>query len=277
MKLHFSKMHGLGNDFVIIDGVTQQVSLAKAQVQYLADRHLGIGCDQLLLLEKPTQAAADFKYRIYNANGCEVEQCGNGARCIAKFVFKKGLTNKKTCVFETKKGLITTTLKDNNNVSVTMGAPKFSPTEIPLLVAEQQTQYEINYQHQQLNFFALSMGNPHAVFIVEEVMTAPVAELGSFVEHHALFPEGVNVGFMQIVSPQEIKLRVHERHVAETKACGSGACAAVVAGIFQKKLATTVKVILLGGELEITWQGINHPVVMLGSATSVFDGIVKLA
>ena len=277
MKLRFTKMQGLGNDFVVIDGVNQRWQLSKQQVQHLADRHYGIGCDQLLLLEPATDPKADFKYRIFNANGSEVEQCGNGARCIAKFIAQENFSKNKICTFETMKGLVVTVLKDNGSVSVEMGAPRFSPKEIPLLIAEERALYNMSYQGKEFSFSAVNMGNPHAVFMVENLDTTPVAELGSFVEHHALFPEGVNVSFMQIINFEHIKLRVYERHVGETQACGSGACAAVVSGIAKKLLRNTVKVSMLGGELEIHWSGDHtQPVTMTGAAEFVFQGEITL-
>ncbi|MCL4126516.1 UNVERIFIED_CONTAM: hypothetical protein GTU68_044101 [Idotea baltica] len=257
-------MHGLGNDFVIIDAVSQTCpELTLAQRQFLADRQKGIGCDQILLVEKATRQGVDFKYRIFNADGGEVNQCGNGARCFAVFVTRKGLTDKTEIKVETASGIITLTLKDNGEMV----------TVIPFDSDQQAKEYVLKLTDQQaVTISALSMGNPHAVVIVDNVDEAKVAELGPLIEGHQRFPDRVNAGFMEIMSRKKIKLRVFERGAGETQACGTGACAAVVSGIQRGILANEVTVDLLGGELEIVWQGESMPVWMTGPATHVFDG-----
>ncbi|MEY4767919.1 MAG: hypothetical protein RL637_558 [Pseudomonadota bacterium] len=272
MKLRFSKMHGLGNDFVVIDAISQSINLTKTQIQFLANRHLGIGCDQILLVESPTHPKAQFKYRIFNADGSEVAQCGNGARCFARFVHQQGLsTNREICV-ETQKGLLTLYLQSQNLVTVDMGIPQHSPAEIPLAYETEQLIYEITHEGIIFEFAAVSMGNPHAVMTVHKLSNFPVKEIGTFLESHSFFPERVNVGFMQIIDRQNIQLRVFERGVGETLACGSGACAAVVSAILQDLTEPQVTVHLLGGQLTISWTGKDESVWMTGSATHVFDG-----
>lgn len=277
--LYFSKMHGLGNDFVVIDTISQVCpELTLGQRQFLADHHRGIGCDQLLLVEKATQAGVDFKYRIFNQDGGEVEQCGNGARCFARFVFDKGLTNKHQIVVETNSGIISLSLTDDSNVTVDMGVPKFEPIDIPLLAEQKAQSYQIDLNDEQLvSLAAVSMGNPHAVIQVDDIELAPVNTLGPVIENHSDFPERVNVGFMQVIEPAQLSLRVFERGVGETQACGTGACAAVVTGIQQGLLSNQVTVQLLGGQLHIEWQGGNEPVFMTGPATHVFDGEIAWA
>lgn len=278
--LSFSKMHGLGNDFVIIDTLSQSCpELTLSQRKFLADRQRGIGCDQLLLVEKATQQGVDFKYRIFNADGGEVNQCGNGARCFARFVYDKGLTKKTDIAVETASGIIKLTLKQSGEiVTVNMGEPEFQPALVPFDSEQQANQYTLTLQNEHtLTISALSMGNPHAVVTVDNVETTAVNELGPLIEAHKRFPERVNAGFMEIVSRNEIKLRVFERGVGETQACGTGACAAVVSGIQQGILSNEVKVHLLGGELDIVWQGKAKPVWMTGPATHVFDGEIAWA
>jgi diaminopimelate epimerase len=276
MLLKFTKMHGLGNDFVVLDLISQRFNLRPRHVRKLADRRYGIGCDQLLVVEAPLQPDSDFRYRIFNANGDEVEQCGNGARCFARFVRDRKLTHKNHLVVETNTGILHLTLLQDRQVQVDMGAPILEPAAIPFNAPHQAVQYPLALSGQQIMIGAVSMGNPHAVTLVEDTETAPVAELGPQIEHHEDFPQQVNAGFMQVLSAVEINLRVHERGVGETQACGSGACAAVVAGRLQGLLDEEVTVNLPGGSLQIAWAGEGHPVIMTGPATTVFEGTVRL-
>jgi len=276
MILRFTKMHGLGNDFVIINLVTQQLRLDAKLIRRLADRHTGIGCDQVLLVEPPRNPKADFFYRIFNADGSEVEMCGNGARCFALFVHEQQLTAKKHILAETIKGTLELLINDDDTVTVDMGLPILTPAEIPFAAPERKATYHIDVEGLDLEISAVSMGNPHAVLLVEDVETAAVEELGPEIEHHPSFPHRVNVGFMQVISRNDIQLRVFERGVGETRACGSGACAAVVAGIVRNLLDSTVTVHLPGGDLSITWQGEGHSLTMTGPATTVFRGQIKL-
>jgi diaminopimelate epimerase len=276
--LKFTKMHGLGNDFVVIDAINQQVELNEKQIQFLADRHFGVGCDQLLLVETSKIEDVDFRYRIFNADGSEVQQCGNGVRCFARFVRDKGLTKKSTIAVETASGIVYPTIQQDETITVDMGLPHFEPAKIPFKVEEQATRYSLPLvQNEAVNIAAVSMGNPHAVMTVENVALADVERLGPLIEGHQQFPERVNAGFMQIISPEEIALRVYERGVGETMACGTGACAAVVSGIRQGLLATKVKVKLAGGELIISWPDVMSSVWMTGPATYVFDGEIEWA
>ena len=274
--IHFTKMHGLGNDFVVIDAINQAIQLSTEQIRFMANRHFGIGFDQLLLVEKPVTHNADFKYRIFNADGSEVSQCGNGARCFARFVSDKKLTDKTEIRVDTNAGQLLLCLDENGLVTVNMGVPRHHPSEIPLLIAPETLLYPLVINEQKYQFGAVSMGNPHAVLQVENVNAAPVAELGKALESHVVFPERANIGFMQIVNRQHIKLRVYERGAAETLACGSGACAAVVIGIEQNLLDNTVLVELAGGNLNINWAGRGSPVWMTGAAVAVFDGVIAL-
>ena len=274
--IHFTKMHGLGNDFVVIDAINQTVNLSTEQICQLADRHFGIGFDQLLLVEKAISDNADFKYRIFNADGSEVAQCGNGARCFARFVHNKKLTDKNEICVDTNAGQLLLCLTEDGLVTVNMGLPRFHPTAIPLAIEEEALIYKVQINGQEYAFAAVSMGNPHAVLRVDDVAVAPVAELGKALESHALFPERANIGFMQIMNRQQIKLRVYERGAAETLACGSGACAAVVCGIAQNLLDNNVEVELPGGKLGIKWLGRGTPVWMTGSASTVFEGVMVL-
>lgn len=276
MKLKFTKMHGIGNDFVVIDAYSQPVSLSQAQIKYLADRHFGVGCDQLLMVERSSLPDVDFRYRIFNADGGEVEQCGNGARCFVRYVHDKGLTEKTQIQVETANGLITLKLTDDGLVTVNMGAPRFEPAQIPLIADKLAPTYALPVAGENITISAVSMGNPHAVQVVKDVETAPVESQGPLIESHAQFPQRVNAGFMQIVSPHEINLRVYERGSGETLACGSGACAAVVSGIRLGKLQSPVKVNMRGGELNITWAGDSSPVMMSGPAETVFEGEINL-
>lgn len=273
-SIKFSKMQGAGNDFMVIDAINQPIQLSTEQIQSLAHRQFGIGFDQLLLVE--TSNIADFKYRIFNADGGEVAQCGNGARCFVRFVIDQGLTDKREIRVETASGIITPKLEDNGMVTVNMGAPRFALNDIPFLADNDANTYTLEVNVQRIEISALSMGNPHAVQIVEDVEAAPVAALGHQIEMHPRFPERVNAGFMQILDPHHIKLRVYERGSGETLACGTGACAAAVAGIQQGRLQSPVTVSARGGELHISWQGGNSPVMMTGPAVTVFTGTVLL-
>lgn len=276
MKIRFSKMQGVGNDFVVIDAIRQHISLSPEQIRLLADRHFGVGCDQLLLVEKPTLPEADFRYRIFNADGGEVEQCGNGARCFVRFVHEQGLTDKKEIRVETARGIIFPRLEDNGLVTVDMGAPRFAPDEIPFIAEGRASAYGLDVAGTVVEAGAVSMGNPHAVQIVDNVDTAPVEQQGPLIEHHARFPQRVNAGFMQLVDAHHIRLRVFERGSGETLACGTGACAAAVTGIQWGKLATPVTVTMRGGDLTIRWEGEGKPVMMTGPAVTVFEGEITI-
>ncbi|MDE2440761.1 MAG: diaminopimelate epimerase [Betaproteobacteria bacterium] len=276
MKLKFSKMHGLGNDFVVLDGVRQQVSLSPEQLVYLADRHFGVGCDQILLVEKTEQPGIDFRYRIFNADGGEVEQCGNGARCFVRFVHDQGLTEKRQIRVETLKGTIEPRLEADGNVTVDMGEPRFLPAEIPFVADEDVIIHLLDVADETLETSVVSMGNPHAVQVVDSVDTHPVGEHGPLIERHVRFPQRVNAGFMQIIDRHSIKLRVYERGSGETMACGTGACAAAVAGIRRGLLDSPVRVMTRGGDLSIAWGGLGRPVLMTGPAVTVFTGEIEL-
>ena len=275
MKLKFTKMHGLGNDFVVIDGVNQSLSLSSTQLHHLADRHFGIGCDQILLIE-PAEGEVDFRYRIFNADGGEVEQCGNGARCFGRYVYDRGMTTKKEIRVETLGGLIIPRLEANGDVTVNMGIPKFEPQEIPFIAEKRARIYSLDIDNRQVKIGAVSMGNPHAVQQVLDVNHAPVLTEGPLIEGHPRFPQRVNVGYMEVMDRGHIRLRVYERGVGETLACGTGACAAVVTGIEQGLLEPTVKVSFLGGDVVIHWEGGDEPVWMTGPAVAVFDGEIDL-
>ncbi len=274
--LRFTKMHGLGNDFMVIDGITQPVRLKPHQIRRMADRHLGVGFDQLLLVEPPERPDVDFRYRIFNADGGEVEQCGNGARCFARFVLDQKLTRKRSIRVETNTGVLELQVTDRGRVRVDMGEPELAPAAIPFAADNRSVTYAVEVEGQEYELSAVSMGNPHAVLRVEDVESAPVETLGPLLESHPRFPARANIGFMQVVSPESIRLRVFERAVGETRACGSGACAAVVAGRLQGILAESVDVELPGGVLTITWSGEGHPVIMEGPATRVFEGQIRL-
>lgn len=276
MKLKFTKMHGLGNDFVVLDGVRQQVDLSSEQIRFLADRNFGVGCDQLLLVETPSQAGVDFRYRIFNADGGEVEQCGNGARCFVRFVHEAGLTTKREIRVETQQGIIAPRLEENGEVTVDMGAPRFQPAEIPFISDSDAVIQPLDVNGQAVDITVVSMGNPHAVQVVDSVDTAPVAAQGPVIENHPRFPKRVNVGFMEIKDRHAIRLRVFERGSGETLACGTGACAAVVAGIRRGLLDTPVRVSTRGGDLSIAWGGPGQPVLMTGPAVTVFSGEIEL-
>ena len=275
-KLAFTKMHGLGNDFVVIDAVRQHIELSEAQVRYLADRHFGVGCDQLLIVEAAQTPGVDFRYRIFNADGGEVEQCGNGARCFARFVFDQGLTDKREIRVETKKGVITPRLEADGNVTVDMGVPVLNPADVPFVSESDAYVQPLDMAGNTIAITAVSMGNPHAVQVVADVDTAPVAEQGPLIEHHPRFPARVNAGFLQIVDEHRVRLRVFERGAGETLACGTGACAAVVAGILRELVVSPVTVETRGGELTIAWNGVGTPVMMTGPAVSVFSADITL-
>ncbi|WP_217543487.1 diaminopimelate epimerase [Vibrio metschnikovii] len=272
MHFHFSKMHGLGNDFMVVDCITQNVFFSPELIRRLANRHTGVGFDQLLVVEAPYDPETDFHYRIFNADGSEVEQCGNGARCFARFVHMKGLTNKYSLSVSTKKGKIILSIEEDDQVCVNMGVPEFEPSKIPFRAKQAEKTYIMRVDEQTLFCGAVSMGNPHVVTVVEDIATAEVERIGPLLESHERFPERVNAGFMQVVNRQQINLRVYERGAGETQACGSGACAAVAVGILQDLLDDTVTVNLPGGRLEISWQGPGQPLYMTGPATHVFDG-----
>jgi diaminopimelate epimerase len=276
VKLKFSKMHGLGNDFVVLDGIRQQVSLTPEQLQFLADRNFGVGCDQILLVESPSQPGVDFRYRIFNADGSEVEQCGNGARCFVRFVHDVGLTDKCEIRVETQTGIIVPRLEKDGNVTVDMGIPRFLPNEIPFLHDDDVVIYSLDVADETLEISVVSMGNPHAVQVVDCVDGAPVGDHGPLIENHQRFPQRVNAGFMQIVDRHAIKLRVYERGSGETLACGTGACAAVVTGIRRGLLESPVRVTTRGGDLNIAWGGSGQPVLMTGPAVTVFSGEIEL-
>ena len=276
MLLHFTKMHGLGNDFMVVDLVTQRSRLRDEQIRQLADRRFGIGFDQLLIVEPPRDPDMDFRYRIYNADGSEVENCGNGARCFARFVRDQRLTHKHEIHVETAGGPLVLNVQHDGMVRVDMGRPRFNPATLPFEAPGDQPLHEIDVGGETLQLGVVSMGNPHAVLQVESVDSAPVERLGPLLESHPRFPKRVNVGFMQVVSPSEIRLRVFERGSGETLACGTGACAAVASGIRQGLLKSPVKVHLPGGQLSIEWPDPEASLVMVGPATRVFDGRVSL-
>ena len=272
MRLKFTKMQGLGNDFVMLDGIRQRVELDRAQIVRLADRHFGVGCDQVLLVERPSRADVDFRYRIFNADGGEVEQCGNGARCFVHFVRDQGLTAKRKIRVETLSGVIEPTLEEDGQVQVDMGVPRFEPEAIPFVGDSAAPTQDLDVAGASVTISTLSMGNPHAVQVVADLEVAPVATQGPLIERHPQFPGGANAGYMQVVDRANIRLRVWERGAGETLACGTGACAAVVAGIRRGLLDSTVRVRTRGGELTIRWDGAGEPVLMTGPAQAVFEG-----
>jgi diaminopimelate epimerase len=274
--INFTKMHGLGNDFVVIDAINQAIKLSSEQIRLMADRHFGVGFDQLLLVEKPVSSNADFKYRIFNADGSEVSQCGNGARCFAQYVRQKNLFSGDEIRVDTDSGQLILKVNDDEKILVNMGVPKHAPNEIPLLADRDRQLYSVDIDGIAVKFSAVSMGNPHAVLVVENIALANVAELGKILESHPIFPERANIGFMQILDRKHINLRVYERGAGETLACGSGACAAVVTGIEQKLLDNDVVVDLTGGQLTIEWAGRGKPVLMTGPAETVFEGKINL-
>jgi diaminopimelate epimerase len=276
MQLHFTKMHGAGNDFIVIDLISQDYTICPQDVRRLANRHLGVGCDQILTVEAPHSPQVDFRYRIYNADGSEVQQCGNGARCFAIFVREKKLTHKRTIRVETAAGVIELRVLRNHEVEVDMGAPEFEPDKIPFVATARQQSYALLIDHTELEIGSVSMGNPHAILRVKSTDQSEIEHLGPLIESHSDFPQHVNVGFMQIVSEKKIKLRVYERSVGETLACGTGACAAVVYGISRGWLSDPVTVALPGGKLSVSWAGEGQPVIMTGPTAVVFEGSIKI-
>jgi len=287
MKLKFTKMHGAGNDFVVIDGINQDIRFTPEQWQLLGDRRFGVGADQMLLVEKPTEAGCDFRYRIFNADGGEVEQCGNGSRAFVKFVAEKGLTSQRSITVQTKAGIIAPRLEEDGSITVDMGAPVLEPARVPFDAENLQGQpqgtdllwplmLELGGAREEVLISVVSMGNPHAVQVVDDVDTAPVELSGPLFERHARFPNRVNAGFMQIVNRQHIRLRVFERGVGETLACGTGACAAAVAGIRRGLLDSPVRVDARGGQLSISWAGPGQPVFLTGPAVTVFEGEIEI-
>ncbi len=283
MKLKFTKMHGAGNDFIVIDAINQNINFTPEQWRQLADRRFGIGADQILVVEKPASDAVDFRYRIFNADGGEVEQCGNGARAFVKFVIDQGLTSLRQIRVQTMAGVIAPRLEEDGRITVDMGAPVMEPALVPFdpkaLVASQDHQallWPLAVHDKTVPVVVLSMGNPHAVQIVADADTAPVAQDGPAIEHHPCFPRRVNAGFMQIVDRHHIRLRVYERGAGETLACGTGACAAVVAGINLGLLDSPVSVATRGGELSIAWAGGTSSVMLTGPAVNVFEGSIDI-
>ncbi|MBI5658046.1 MAG: diaminopimelate epimerase [Nitrosomonadales bacterium] len=276
MLLKFTKMHGAGNDFVMLDGVRQRIQLTPEQLRLLADRHFGVGCDQILLVETARYPDADFRYRIFNADGGEVEQCGNGARCFVRFVHDHGLTHKREIVVETQSGLISPRLEEDGRVAVNMGAPIFEAGRIPFITCLDAVVQPLDAGGETVQITAVSMGNPHAVQVVADVERAPVATQGALIEHHPRFPKRVNAGYMQVLDRGHIKLRVYERGSGETLSCGTGACAAAVAGIRRGLLDERVQVTTRGGVLSIAWAGEGAPVWMTGPAITVFEGEINL-
>ncbi len=276
MLVRFTKMHGLGNDFVVLDLMTQRIRIDDNIVRRLADRHFGIGFDQLLIVEAPTDPEMDFKYRIFNADGSEVEHCGNGARCFARFVIEKRLTGKQTIAVQTMKGPIYLTLNSLDQVRVDMGQPVLEPAKVPFVADIKASSYSLAVGAELLEISAVSMGNPHGVLLVDDVDSAPVATLGPLLESHPRFPAKANIGFMQVIDRRHIRLRVYERGAGETLACGTGACAAVVAGQLRGLLDSAVNVQLPGGELEVEWRGAGTDVIMTGPATTVFEGQIHI-
>lgn len=276
MKYPFTKMHGLGNDFVVFDAFTRPLELTGAQLRQIGDRHFGIGCDQILLVEPPSLPETDFNYRIFNADGDEVEQCGNGARCFARYVRDKGLTDKREIRVGTRAGVIRLILEPDGMVRVNMGTPVLAPDRIPFVADRQAAEYPVEVLGETLTLGVVSMGNPHAVMVVDGVDRAPLERVGTALQQHPRFPQRVNVGFMQILSRDAIALRVFERGVGETLACGTGACAAVVSGRLRGLLNKSVEVSLPGGKLVIEWSDEQAPVLMYGPATAVFEGSIEL-
>ena len=276
MRLRFTKMHGLGNDFVVIDATAAPVDLTAARVRLLADRHFGVGCDQLLVVEPATRPDVDFRYRIFNADGGEVEQCGNGARCFVRFVHDQGLTDKTAIRVETRGGIIAPRLEADGQVTVDMGVPVLDPARVPFASDSDAAVQPLQVGEATLAITAVSMGNPHAVQVVADVDAAPVASQGPAIESHPRFPARVNAGFMQVLDAHHVRLRVYERGAGETLACGTGACAAVVAGVLRELLLSPVTVDTRGGRLQIAWDGPGTPVRMTGPAVRVFDAEIDI-
>jgi diaminopimelate epimerase len=276
MWIKFTKMHGLGNDFVVIDAVTQNINLSAAVVRRIADRHLGIGCDQVLIVEPPSSTDIDFNYRIFNSDGSEVEQCGNGARCLARFIRDRKLSGKESIRVKTMNRIIDLSINKDNTISVDMGIPQFEPKDLPFEAECRSASYAIDLGDQTVMIAAISMGNPHAVMFVEDIDSASVSTIGSQIEKHYRFPNKVNVSFVEVVNRRHVKLRVRERGSGETRACGSGACAAAVATIQKGLVDSPVTVALTGGNLTINWPGEGHSLIMNGPAITSFHGQIKL-
>jgi diaminopimelate epimerase len=276
MKLRFTKMQGVGNDFVVLDAINQAVRLDPITARKLADRHFGIGCDQVLVIEPPRSPGTDFYYRIFNADGTEVQHCGNGARCFLRYVRDKGLSEKTQIRVETLSGVIVPRLEGDGEVTVDMGPPEFEPEKIPFVAQARALTYWIDAGGEPVEISAVSMGNPHAVQLVRDVETAPVLTQGPLIERHGRFPQRVNAGYLEVVDRHRIKLRVYERGAGETLACGTGACAAVVAGIARGYLDSPVRVTTHGGDLRIAWEGGRQPVMMTGPAETVFEGEIEI-
>jgi diaminopimelate epimerase len=276
MRLKFTKMHGLGNDFVVLDALVKPIALTQDQVRLIADRHFGVGCDQVLQIEPPRQPGTDFHYRVFNADGAEVEQCGNGARCFVRYVHDRGLTDKTEIRVSTASGIIVPRLQADGQVTVDMGVPEFEPARIPFDAPRQALTYELALADRRVEISALSMGNPHAVQIVPDVGVAPLASEGPLIERHPRFPRRANAGYAEIVDRGHVRLRVYERGVGETLSCGTGACAAVVAGVKRGLLDQEVEVETRGGDLGISWAGGNAPVMMTGPAVAVYEGEIEI-
>ena len=276
MLMKFTKMHGLGNDFVVIDAVTQNVRVTASMARRLADRHLGIGCDQVLVIEPPSDKTLDFDYKIFNSDGGEVEQCGNGARCLARFIRDRNLSGKNTIQVKTMNRVISLTINKDKLVSVDMGIPALEPSDVPIVESTKSTTYAININNEQFDISAISMGNPHAVIFVDNVESAPVSKIGQELQSHAQFPKQVNVGFAQVMNRQHLKLRVYERGAGETRACGTGACAAAVAAIQQDLADSPLRIALTGGDLQINWPGEGQPLIMTGPAITSYHGRIKI-
>ena len=269
-------MHGLGNDFVVINALQSPIELTKEQFRFIADRRLGVGCDQILMIEPSQTPGVDIRYRIFNANGEEVEQCGNGVRCVGDYLNRRALVEGDSIKVETMNGLVTIHLESDQLIRVDMGIPVFEPSLIPMASTERKTQYLLRFDSGDVEIMAVSIGNPHAVLLVDEVLQAPVSSLGPAIQQHALFPESANVGFMEIVDESYVKLRVYERGVGETLACGTGACGAVAVGRIAGRLANEVEVELNGGNLKITWAGEGEAIWMTGPATTVYEGQIEI-
>ncbi|MFQ5938063.1 MAG: diaminopimelate epimerase [Acidiferrobacterales bacterium] len=276
MRIPFTKMHGLGNDFVVFDGVAGKVTFTPGQIRWIAQRRFGIGCDQVLIVERTHTDGVDFSFRIFNADGSEVEQCGNGARCLARYVRDHGYTDKNEIAMESLAGMIALKVEADGQVTADMGVPEFDPERIPFEAETQQIVYDLDIGGHDVEVSVLSLGNPHAVQVVEDLSDALVVSQGPAIENHLRFPKRVNAGFMQVVDSRHIRLRVHERGVGETLACGSGACAAMIAGRQRGLLGERVQVTLLGGTLEVSWRGDGEPVFMTGAAVTSYDGIIGL-
>lgn len=276
MHLPFTKMHGLGNDFVVLDAVTRRVELTPAQIQWIARRRFGVGCDQVLVLQTAERSGVDFYFRIFNADGSEAEQCGNGARCLARFLHDRGLIDKTQIKLQSLGGVISLRLEADGRVTADMGVPVFEPVRVPFEAKTQQVVYDLDIGARQVQVSVLSLGNPHAVQVVDELSDAVVSSQGPLIERHLRFPRRVNAGFMQVLDRRHVRLRVHERGVGETSACGSGACAAVVAGCQRGLLDDAVEVVLPGGSLSVAWAGEDEGVFMTGPTVSAFEGIIDL-